>query len=405
MNRSGGDADVTRAAMLAHLGTSGGASRADLARALGLSPALVSQTVKQLMAEGLVRELETSTSSGGRPGRLLGVASTALRSVGLKVSHDHVALVETELDGSVVRAVTLRFDAASVTFLSDLVGLVRAFIGDGRDEPILGIGVGVPGAVDATGTGVVDSGMLGWRQAPLGALMARELDVPVLVENNVNALAVAERLYGAGREHENFLVITIGEGVGAGVVVGGEVVRGSRGGAGEIGHITALSDGPLCTCGKRGCIEALAGEKALLGKARGAGVVPAGGEMAQLQRAADSGNPNARAIYALAASKLGEVVASLVQFIDPEVVIISGEGTKAWTHWSIPFEQALRAGITVDRRAIPVIVEDWEDEAWARGAAALVASTPFDVAGTFGEQGRRVRARLMTGSSATEAAS
>ncbi|WP_415855293.1 ROK family protein [Sinomonas sp. G460-2] len=405
MNRSGGGADVTRAAMLAHLGTTGGASRADLARALGLSPALVSQTVKQLMAEGLVHELEASTSSGGRPGRLLGLASTALRSVGLKVAHDHVALVETELDGSVVRAATLAFNAASVTFLSDLVGLVRSFIEDGDDEPILGIGVGVPGSVDATGNGIVESGMLGWRQAPLGSLIARELDVPVLVENNVNALAVAEKLYGAGRDHETFLVVTIGEGVGSGLVVGGEVVRGSRGGAGEIGHITAVPGGPLCTCGKRGCIEAVAGEKALLTKARQAGVTAAGGTMAQLQQAADSGNAEARAIYALAANRLGEVVAGLIQFVDPEVVIVSGEGTKAWSHWSIPFEQALRAGVTADRRGTPVIVEGWEDEAWARGAAALVASTPFDVVGTLGEQGRRVRARMMTGTAVKESAS
>lgn len=394
MVRSTGNADVSRSAVLAHIGTSGSASRADLARALGVSPALMTQLVKDLIADGLIRELAMSPSSGGRPARMLGLATAAGRVVGMKVAKDHVAFVETELGGQVVRAESRAFDPSSVTFLSDLVALVRSFVDPNDAIPLLGIGVGVPGSVDAQGSGVVDSSLLGWRQVPLGVLLSRELRVPVLVENNVNALAVAERLYGPGREHADFLVVTIGEGVGAGFVTGGVVVRGGRGGAGEIGHIAADTDGPLCTCGNHGCIEALIGEDALVAHARRSGVIPSTATMADLQERADIGDPLAGDIFRGAGERFGRIVAGLVQVLDPEIVIVSGEGTRAWRHWTPGFDRSLRTALTVDRRSIPVIVESWEDEAWARGAAALVASAPFYADESSGEQGRRVRARL-----------
>jgi predicted NBD/HSP70 family sugar kinase len=356
----------------------------------------MTQLVKDLISDGLVRELEMSPSSGGRPARLLGLVASAGRVIGMKVSKDHVAFVETELSGKVVRAESWPFNASSVTFLSTLVELVRSFRDSDGGVPVLGVGVGVPGSVDAQGSGVVDSSLLGWHQVPLGGVLSRELGVPVLVENNVNALAIAERLYGPGRDHPDFLVVTIGEGVGAGFVTGGTVVRGGRGGAGEIGHIPAVADGPLCTCGNHGCIEALIGEEALVAHARRSGVIPPTGNIAALQAQAESGNALAQDIFRGAGQPLGRIVAGLVQVLDPEIVIVSGEGTRVWSHWKPGFEQSFRAALTSDRRSIPVIVESWEDESWARGAAALVASTPFYSSESSGEQGRRVRARLTT---------
>jgi predicted NBD/HSP70 family sugar kinase len=394
MSRPSGNTDVTRSAILAFLGTSGSASRADLARALGVSPALMTQLVKDLIADGLVRELSMSPSNGGRPARMLGLASAARRVVGMKISKDHVAFVETELSGQIVRSGSKAYDASSITSLSDLVSLVHSFVSEERATPLLGIGVGVPGSVDAQGNGVVDSSLLGWRQVPLGEVLSRELHVPVLVENNVNALAVAERLYGSGREHAEFLVVTIGEGVGAGFVTGGAVVRGSRGGAGEIGHIVALDDGPLCTCGNHGCIEALIGENTLVEHARESGIIPSSATITDLQSLANDGAGLAQDIFRGAGQLLGRIVAGLVQVLDPEILIVSGEGTRGWRHWSPGFERSFRGALTADRRNIPVIVESWDDEAWALGAAALVASAPFYSEESSGEQGRRVRARL-----------
>lgn len=387
--------DVNRSAILAHLGAHGSASRADLARALNVSPALMTALTKDLLAEGLLQELEHSPSQGGRPARMLGLVSSAGRAIGVKVVSDHVAFVEVGIDGTVRRSASEPFDAFASTFLPDLTALLRHFINGGSNEPLLGIGVGVPGSVDSQGTGLVDSAQLGWQQVPIGSTLRRELSLPVLVENNVNALAVAERLYGVGRNHENFLVITIGTGVGAGIVVDGVVLRGFAGGAGEIGHIPVAQDGPQCNCGNHGCLEAFIGEAALVNTARERGVIGAGGGIAALRAEADANNAAATSIFSEAGHVLGRALAGVIHTLDPEIVIILGEGTASWNHWSYGFEPALRSALIPSRRSVAVAVETWQDESWAQGAAALVLATPFGSDDHAGDQGRLVRERLV----------
>ena len=397
--------DVNRSAILAQLGAHGPASRADLARVLDVSPALMTQLTRDLLADGLLQELEQAPSQGGRPARMLGIVSTAGHAIGVKVVLDHVAFVEVGIDGAVLRSASEPFDASSSTFLAELTVLLRRFIAGGTSTPVLGIGIGVPGSVDNQGSGLVDSAQLGWSQVPLGATLQRELDLPVLVENNVNALAMAERLYGVGRRHDNFLVVTIGTGVGAGIVVDGAVLRGSSGGAGEVGHIPVTEDGPVCSCGNRGCLEAYIGEAALLRSARTAGILGAEGGMTALGAAADAGNTAATAIFGQAGHRLGRALAGVVHTLDPEIIIVLGEGTSAWKHWSFAFELALRSALMPSRRQVAVAVENWQDESWAQGAAALVLATPFDSDGLAGDQGRLVRARLVEQSAPQEAGS
>jgi predicted NBD/HSP70 family sugar kinase len=216
----------------------------------------------------------------------------------------------------------------------------------------------------------------------------------VLVENNVNALAMAEQLFGVGRQHRNYLVLTIGTGVGAAIVVDGIVVRGGAGGAGEIGHVPLYEDGEACTCGNRGCLETVVGEAALERRARAAGVIGESSGITALTRAADDGDREAQEIFGRSGHVLGRVVAGVVQIFDPEVVVVLGEGTAAWQHWSFGFEPAFRSALLPSRRGVPVVVENWSDESWAQGAASLVLSTPFDSEGVSGEQGRLVRSRL-----------
>ena len=393
--RSNGRTDVNRSAILAHLGAQGPASRADLARTLNVSPALMTQLTRDLLAEGLLQELEHSPSQGGRPARMLGLVSSAGRAIGVKVVADHVAFVEVGIDGTVQRSASEPFDASASTVLADLTVLLRRFIAGGSDIPLLGVGVGVPGAVDSQGSGVVESTQLGWHQVPLGQTLRRELKLPVLVENNVNALAVAERLYGLGRNHENFLVVTIGTGVGAGIVIDGVVLRGFAGGAGEIGHIPVGDGGQLCSCGNHGCLESCIGQEALVRTAREKGVISGQSGIAALRAAADADDERAMEIFGRAGHLLGRTLAGIIHTLDPEVVIILGEGTASWKHWSFGFEPALRSALIPSRRGVAVEVETWQDESWAQGAAALVLATPFDADDVAGDQGRLVRERLV----------
>jgi len=393
--RSSTGTDVNRSAILAYVGAHGPTSRADLARALAVSPGLMTQLTKDLLADGLVRELEPTGNAIGRPARKLELVSSAGHAIGLKVVADHVAFVEVALDGTVVRSAIEPFDAASATSLSELVQLIEQFIAGRGSEPLLGLGVGIPGSVDSQANGVVDSVQLGWRSVPLGATLRRELRLPVLIENNVNALAVAERLYGLGRNHDNFLVLTIGLGVGAGIVVDGSVLRGFSGGAGEVGHIPVGDGGGLKAKDDTGTLESFVGQDALALTARHRGVIGPRGGIEALAAAADAGDPRAAQIFSEAGYLLGRTLAGIVHTVDPEMVIVLGEGTASWPHWAFGFEPALRSALLSYRRGLAVAIESWQDERWAQGAAALVLSTPFDQVDLSGDQGRLVRERLV----------
>lgn len=386
--------DLVPSAILGLLGTRGPTSRADVARALDVSPATITQLTKDLIARGLVVELNHSPSQGGRPARLLGLVESAVGAIGVKVTADHVAVVDVALDGTVRSSAVHPFDPDAPDAI-DTLGHILAAAAAAHEGHLLGIGVGIPGAVDAQASGVVEAPTLGWSDAHVGAVLRSTLGVPVLVENDVNTLAVAERLYGLGREHRTYVVVTIGRGIGCGIVIDGAVYRGAGGGAGEIGHVPMATDGPRCGCGNTGCLEAYIGDDALLRSARAAGVVAP--TTAHLQRLADEGDAAAREVYRTAGAMLGRGLAGVVHTIDPEVVVLLGEGIGAWRHWEPGFEPSFRGHLMPARRGVPFVVEPWDEDKWALGAAALVLATPFDATGAAGDQGRLVRERLHAG--------
>lgn len=388
--------DLVPSAILGLLGTRGPTSRADVARALDVSPATVTQLTKDLIARGLVLELEHAPSQGGRPARLLGLVRSAGGAIGAKVTADHVAIVDVDLDGTVRSSASYPFDPDAPDAL-DALGHILGSAVENHPGNLLGIGVGIPGSVDAQASGVVEAPTLGWSDAHVGAVLRSALGVPVLVENDVNTLAVAERLYGTGREHRTYLVVTIGRGIGCGIVVDGAVYRGASGGAGEIGHVPITVDGPLCGCGSRGCLEAHIGEDALVREALERGVVGPRGTLADLREAADHCDAAAQQIYREAGTHLGRALAGVVHTVDPEVIVLLGEGIDAWRHWEPGFEPSFRGHLMPARRGIPFVVEPWAEDKWALGAAALVLATPFDAANAAGDQGRLVRERLHAG--------
>lgn len=392
-SRTAARGDLVPSAVLGLLGTRGPTSRADVARVLGVSPATVTQVTRELIGNGLVRELEQVPSQGGRPARLLGLVSTEVGAIGAKVTADHVAMVHVGLDGSVRSATVQAYDPDAPDAVRRLAALLAAEV-DVHQGRLLGIGVGIPGAVDAQASGVVDAHTLGWSGVRVGDVLRAETGVPVLVENDVNTLAVAQTLYGSGHQSATYLVITIGRGIGCGLVVDGSVYRGAAGGAGEIGHLPVEIDGPACTCGNRGCLEAVIGDDGLLRAAVDAGLDGLDDGPAGLARAADDGDTRAQEVYRAAGELLGRTLAGVVHLVDPEQVVISGEGIGAWRHWRPGFEEALRGHLIPARRGLPVAVEPWSEDRWAVGAAALVLATPFDSVGTAGRQGELVRERL-----------
>jgi predicted NBD/HSP70 family sugar kinase len=385
--------DLVPAAILGALGSRGPSSRADIARLLAVSPATVTQATRALIARGLVIELEEEPSRGGRPARLLGLVHEAASALGVKVTTDHVATVRVSLEGTVDAYQTAAFDPGAPDALDRLADLLRDAVGS-RPSNLLGVGIGVPGSVDSQASGVVTAPMLGWAEMPVGSYLRDALGMPVLLDNDVNTLAAAERLYGVGQHTASYLTVTIGLGVGGGIVVDGAIHRGVSGGAGEIGHVPMLDDGPACECGASGCLEALIGEPALLRAAVEAGVLRDGEGIEALATAADSGVEGAREVFGDAGRLLGRALAGVVHTIDPSLVVIQGEGVTAWRHWRAEFEASFRRHLMPSRRSIRYQVNDWSEEQWALGAASLVLAAPFDATDATGDQGRLVRARL-----------
>lgn len=256
--------------------------------------------------------------------------------------------------------------------------LTRCWLAGDETASDVGLGVGLPGFEDPAGSGVVQAPVLGWRHLPLGEHLTRVLGLPVLIDNDVNTLAMAESLYGLGRNLDSYLTVTLGLGIGLGIVVDGELYRGARGAAGEFGHVTANAKGERCACGKRGCLETLVAEPALVREARGIGALGPREGIAELLALAVAGDELALGIYRRAGRELGLAVANLAVVLNPGAILIGGEGRRGWPHLAETFMATFEANVFPPLAGtVPVRIVDWDDTKWALGAAALVLRAPF----------------------------
>lgn len=373
--------DLNRVAILRLVGASGPLARTSIAKQLGLSPATVTSVTRELIEHGILREADQAPSSGGRPPVLLELVGGAATAVGVKIAPDHLTGARVDLDAGIRDRFEVPFDASAPNAVERVGDVLESWLSatPGR-PPLLGIGLGVPGAVHAR-RHTVSAPSLGWEALPLGDLLQHRLGVPVLVDNDVNTLAVWERLYGRGIRTDHFITVTIGRGVGLGIVAGGDIYHGADGGAGEFGHVTVVESGARCSCGKYGCLETAVGDPALVTEARRLGVLGPRQGIVKLTALADNGDPQASAVFERAGALLGRAVAGLVNILNPELVLVSGEGTRAWVHLAASFEHAFRHHLFPPLAGVEVEVDPWDDMKWAVGAAALVLRSTFALTG------------------------
>lgn len=358
----------------------GQVSRSDIAAELHLSPAAVTDISGALIERGLVFEArEGESNTVGRKPILLEVNYDHKHVLGVKASNHGLTTALTNLKAEVV---AWRQDPLPSTGPDDVLGAIEAATtqlcaeaGLPRSE-LAGIGLGLPGIVDVETGSNRYSALFAWRDVPLAGLLEERLGIPALVDNDVNALAAAEAWFGAGEGHGSFLVVTLGRGVGLGIVIGGNVYRGPHGGAGELGHVVVQPDGPACSCGQRGCLEALVADDALLSEARrqvkGFGKT---GTLADLLALAEAGEASARAVYAQAGHTLGRGLATLVNLLAPTLIVLGGEGMRAAPYLLPAARETVRATSFGDLgHKVEFVTHTWDDDAWARGAAGLAAS-------------------------------
>jgi predicted NBD/HSP70 family sugar kinase len=377
---------INRAAILTTIKSNGLIDRAQVARLTGLSPATVTGITSELIEEGLVFEKQPGDSRGGRPPILLAINPRGGFVVGIKLMEDHALGALTDLESTVIakdsRPLENKNSSEAIAVLGALVLSLVAQANIDRRR-LLGVGVGLAGVVDSEHGVLRESPFFGWRDLPLRDLLQNLVQTPVYLDNDVNTLTLAEQWFGAGQGVDHFLVVTVGRGIGLGVVANGRFYRGAGGGAGELGHTLIDPQGPLCDCGKHGCLETYAGYPGLLRSAHQAYL---SGEVdqdvttiEQLIRLAGAGQPAMMELLAQAGGLLGRAMSSLVNILNPALIIIGGEGVQLGAPFFEPLQNALRQYSMPNLfQDVRIQIEPWGDDVWARGAASLVLRQLFE---------------------------
>lgn len=353
-------------------------SRTEIARLSGLSPAAITGITAALIEDGIVMEESTGVSTGGRRPTLLAINRAAAVAIGVKLTTEHVVVALTDLGANPVeqRSVPLGEDLAPEAVTDVLGAVIDEVRRAHRDRRIIGLGIGMAGVIDRDAGTCRFSPFLPWRDVPIRDMVAGRTGLPVIVENDVNALTIAERWFGVGAATPDFLVVTLGRGVGMGIMLRGRLYRGARDGAGEFGHVTIVEGGARCNCGKRGCLEAYISEPALQ-----QAVIDVTGQEIPLDDAADrarAGDGQLATVFRDAGRLLGLALANTISVLNPGLVILSGEGSRV-IDLMLPSLRETCARECFDGffEDVRLVVEPWGDDVWARGAAALVLDTYF----------------------------
>ncbi len=405
--------EANRALVLNSIRLDGPRSRVAIARRTGLSRTTVSSIVESLLKEGLAREGDTQSAapSGGRRPTLVHFNESAGVILGVDLGRSHCTIIATDLAANVLARESDAFDATlgADVCLSLLVAALRRFVAahDIARDSILGLGVGIPGPVDAQQRVLVHPPrMPGWDGVDVRRILRRELDLPVCMGNDANMGALGESRYGAGRGLSDFAYIKVGSGIGCGLVISGNVYRGSQGSAGELGHVTIDENGPLCDCGNRGCLETVSSGPAIVRDAveaislnrqrQAQGLAPVAGsaallwpgsetidaqktvDVADVVQAALDGDPASRAAIERAGELIGVALASLINLVNPSVILVDGGVARAGELLLGPIRRAIAArSLSAASANTRLVSGELGTNAIALGAVAAVIDAAF----------------------------
>jgi predicted NBD/HSP70 family sugar kinase len=363
-------------------------SRAEVARVTGLTRTTVSDVVGEFIAEGLVVEAGRGPSSGGKAPILLEVVVDSRLVIGLDLGERAFVGALVDLRGGIRARVEAPVEGRDGTAALRAVDrLVDELVAMAPRSALLGIGVGTPGLVDTASGSIRWAVNLDWQDLPLAHHLTERTGLPAYVANDSRAAAMGEHLFDVANRAPNLVAIKIGHGIGAGIVLGGEVFQGDGFGAGEIGHTTMVDDGAECRCGRFGCLETVASSRAIVSQAIAAAREhPEGllgrrlaerGDLAieDVSAAVAAGDETARRIAVLAGRWLGRSVAALIGALDVRHVVLLGSVTRLGDPWL----DAVRDEAT--RRALGLLTHDLRlevggpaEDVVLLGASALLLS-------------------------------
>lgn len=361
-------------------------ARVEIAERTEMSRATVSAITGDLIEAGLIRVVTVESSEGGGRGRprvLLEMRGEACHVVGVKLAAHRIGVTVTDAKGEILCSTLMpvRLTRQSAVVIADLIeDGVRQCVADAglRMADIHGVGIGLPGVIDATAGVSHWSPILGSVPVAFAADIAARLATRVLIENDANLVALAEHWFGVGRGLSTFMAITIEDGIGMGLILDGRIHRGAHGIGPEFGHVKADPFGLPCRCGGRGCLDAYASDWGILQQAlaydsaeptEGAGPE----RLAELTRRAEGGDNRLSDLFRRAGEMLGLAIANAINMLNPPRLVISGDGLRAGDMLRVPLMAAIEANVMPTLRdATQIVFHPWGDEMWERGAAAIV---------------------------------
>jgi predicted NBD/HSP70 family sugar kinase len=367
--------DLNRSIVANFIRENGPVSRTTIAACTNLAQPTLTTIINLFLNEGIIHENGKGESSGGRRPSLFEFNTQYGFIIGIKVEIDRVLFGLIDLGGKLITRHEETFPRGSIgeQVLQIIKTGLEQLPNTGR---LLGIGIGVSGFIDADRGVVIFSPVLNWRNVPIAAVLEKDYQVPVLLDNDANSLTLAEHWYGAGRPYQNFVCVTVGVGVGSGVVIDNKLYRGSTCGAGEIGHMMIDPDGPLCTCGERGCLETVTADSFLVRSAQEKKIAHS---IEDLIAAATSGDRCAQDIFAMMGQNLGIGVKNIINLLNPQAIILGGERMDASTFFLPAFTDIVRCHSFPDLARELIITEaQLGEEGFLIGAGTLVAQAIFE---------------------------
>ncbi|HUG48482.1 MAG TPA: ROK family transcriptional regulator [Candidatus Limnocylindria bacterium] len=349
-------------------------SRAEVARQTGLTRTSVSQLVGELLNVGLVSEVGRGPSSGGKAPIMVSVATDSRHVLGLDLGEESFRGALVDLRGEILHSVSLPLDGrdgqAAVDLVLELVDRLQAQ----TQRPLLGIGIGAPGLIDSRSGTVRWAVNLDWADLALGPLIEERYGLPVALANDSQAAALAEYTFAADprptARPNSMIVIRVGRGVGAGIILNGQLYQGDGSGAGEIGHTALVPDGQRCRCGSVGCLETVASLRAMVSAATQ--VAPHVRDEQQLLAALRAGEPAVAAVVRNAGAMLGLGIAALIGSLNVRRIVLVGPAVALGPPWLEAVRERAR------RSALPLLAQDTQIELGAErddvllGASALL---------------------------------
>ncbi len=371
--------DINRQIVLNYVRELGPISRADIARETALQRSTISLIVDELRVDGLIEEV-SGESTGGRPPSLLSLRTADAVAIGVDLGTVKTVMASSDLAGRVLEQEEFPTDINVNNTVNKIVQCAQRLIGK-NNGTIEGIGISLPGVVDPE-TGDLYVPHFSWRNEPIAETLTRATSLPVSIDNDANAAALAELWFGRPeiREVRDFILVLVEEGVGTGIVFDGQVYRGEGGTAGEFGHMSIGTGAPVqCAVGSTECWEAFASERAAL--ARYQKLSRSNGNkdvnFAKLIDLALRGERNARAALKETARYLGVGIANLIQGLAPEAVIVAGPIARAWPVIVEELKTSVDSSICRGFPSTPIMDSTLGSQPTLRGALSLVLASKF----------------------------